>query len=123
VRTPTYLGGLIMRGSSLVPARLSIRPDRRLFARLPPAADYALLSPSVRHYAYGAPQRRASVAGRPRPGTAALNELSAPGLTIHDVPHRGIMPVIEAQRASILVPHDHRHIRSDADIHPKGDDV
>jgi len=38
----------------------------------------------------------------------------------------GIMPdhaVIEAQRASIRVPHDHRHIRSDADIHPKGDDV
>ena len=61
---------------------------RRLFARLPSAADYALLSPSVRHYAYGAPQRRASVAGRPMPGTAALNELSAPVLTIHDVPYR-----------------------------------
>ena len=66
------------------------RPYRRLFARLPSAADYALLSPSVRHYAYGALQRRASVAGRPRPGTAALNELSAPVLTIHDVPHRGM---------------------------------
>ena len=31
----------------------------------------------------------ASVAGRPSPGRAALNELSAPALTIHDVPNRG----------------------------------
>ena len=32
----------------------------------------------------------ASVAGRPSPGRAALNELSAPALTIHDVTHRGM---------------------------------
>src|SRR5208282_4661351 len=52
------------------------------FARLPPAADYALLSPSVRHYGYGAPQRRASVAGRPRPGMVALKR--AIGTRTHD---------------------------------------
>src|SRR6266567_3787863 len=31
-------------------------------------------------------------------------------------PHFGIMPVIQAQCASILVPHDHRHIRSHAGV-------
>jgi hypothetical protein len=33
------------------------------------------------------------------------------------------MPVIEPQRASILVPHDHRHIKPDADSHPESADV
>ena len=64
------------------------RPDRRLFCAAATGSDYALLSPSVRHYGYGALQRRASVAGRPRPERGALRELPAPVLTIHDGPHR-----------------------------------
>src|SRR6516162_8487508 len=60
-------------------------------SRAATGADYALLSPSVCRYGYGAPpQRRVSVAGRPRPGRATLHELSAPVLTIHDVLHRGM---------------------------------
>ena len=59
------------------------------FARTPPAPT--TLCYLSRHYGYGTPQCRAPVAGRPRPGrAAALNELSAPLLTIDDVPHRGI---------------------------------
>ena len=56
--------------------------------RLPPAAHHALLSPSVRHYGYGAPQLRASVAGLGDQGRewSPSNELSAPVLTIHDIP-------------------------------------
>ena len=51
-------------------------------------ADYVLLSLSVRHYGYGAPQGRGLVAAGPEPGRAALHQLPAPVLTIHDVPHR-----------------------------------
>lgn len=63
-------------------------PDRRIFCAAATGADYVLLSLSVRHYGYGAPQGRGLVAGRPGPGRAALHELPAPVLTIHDVPHR-----------------------------------
>jgi hypothetical protein len=34
------------------------RPDRRIFCAAATSADYALLSPRVRRYGYGAPQRR-----------------------------------------------------------------
>jgi hypothetical protein len=62
----------------------------RIFCAAATGAGYALLSPCVRRYGYGAPQRRAWAAERPRPRMAALNELSAPVLTIDDIPHRGM---------------------------------
>jgi hypothetical protein len=76
---------------------------RRIFCAAAPGADYALLSPAIRHYGYGASQRRDSVAGRPSQGRAALNELSAPVFTIHDVPHRGrrVRPQCGRQRLRI----------------------
>lgn len=51
-------------------------------------ADYALLSLSVRYSGCRAPQRRAPVLGDQGSGRAALNVLSAPLLTSHDVLHR-----------------------------------
>jgi hypothetical protein len=65
-----------------------LRRTRRIFCAAATSADYALPSPCVRRHGYGAPQRRVSVAGRPRQGRAALHELPAPVLTIQDVPHR-----------------------------------
>ena len=52
-------------------------PTTLCYLRLPAATAMGLLSV-------------ASVAGRPSPGRAALNELWAPALTIHDVPHHGM---------------------------------
>jgi len=67
---------------------LAAGPNRGSFARLPPAPTtlcYLRLSAATAMGLLSV----ASVAGRPSPGRAALNELSAPALTIHDVPNRG----------------------------------
>ena len=68
--------------------------NEHLFARQPPATTtlcYLRLSATS---AVGSSVSRLC-RWRPRPGRAALSELSAPVLTVHDVPHRGIMPVIK----------------------------
>jgi hypothetical protein len=64
------------------------------FARLPPAPTtlcYLRLSATS---AVGSSVSRLC-GWRPMPGRAALNELSAPVLIVHNVPHRSIMPVIK----------------------------
>ena len=66
------------------------------FARLPPAPTtlcYLRLSVAT---AVGL-LSVASVAGRPSPGRAALNELSAPALTIHDVTSSHACAVVLAE--------------------------
>ena len=68
---------------------LAAGPNRGSFARLPPAPTtlcYLRLSAATAMGLLSV----ASVAGRPSPGRAALNELWAPALTIHDVPHHGM---------------------------------
>ena len=63
--------------------------NEHLFARQPPATTtlcYLRLSATS---AVGSSVSRLC-GWRPRPGRAALNELSAPVLTVHDVPHRAM---------------------------------
>src|SRR5215469_7317825 len=49
-------------------------PERRIFCAAATGSDYALLSPSVRRYGYGAPQRRlgsgATKSGKGPPSTS-----------------------------------------------------
>jgi hypothetical protein len=61
---------------------------RRIFCAAAIGADYAPLSPCVRRYGYGAPQRCASVPRRSGTGGTSSRSSPAPALTIYDIPHR-----------------------------------
>jgi hypothetical protein len=69
-------------------AQRVMAPYRRIFCTSATGANYALLSPFVRYFGYGAPQPRASMLGEQGREGPSSTSYQHPLLTIYDIPHR-----------------------------------